>query len=883
MADNVLKATVDAIADSDNELAGQLVTRVRSKLIAGRNDGQLATATPTRLISPEDVFLSSMVGEGVDIIVPAIGAAHGFEGSYLIDTFVDSKNVTLTKIDGLAPAFTDTDPVRWRFTTLKAETTLEFPVDDRIMRLWIGDEPLAIPYAELDQTPGAQEFRGLGPQRYLIGATIAAAAPTDIVFDRDALSTADIGKAIWVLPIDPVNGNEGPQLITGYVPATRTATVSPGGLTADQSDVRIMIKDYLTPDGYPSVLSRELSAVIDGSQSFSQMDQVRRAMLTDYAEGTELDRIGRNLAVKRLRGMGDETYRCLLQTLAYLPKATVYGLELVLDCLLPGGGWSIYEDLINFPGKVFILLPALSGDSSDFEGKAFLAPSGKDVTPPIDPSKAGGAALGRGDRERQTSSNTTTVTIARAPITVLDVLREDVVQALEMDVLPSADTPAWTFVTQGGGGPAEGAVFSIVATGPSHNVLAHTQPGAPTVDGGYYKKTIAPDYLVGSIIDIEAWFRVDSFTTVAGFPWGFYISDLAINKQYGMWFNQTQVELSASPGLGTVGPVAHGIPVDDGAWRRLKLRRESIGDQHLITAWIGDKIVFAEIDSTVFPATAANEIAFGYFLQAAQNWTVHWDRVQVLERSTRNYWDIADNNGATAGGDNNFVAFGGTPFVVGDVGKNFRVRTRGTTGGIAARRNVGLWRASAFVSSSTLTLAGIQLAKIVTVQTIAGDNFVDLLDPLFIPEDDVKQIEIFDSVLGNNGTRNALEYVNPRRLRVDGAPFVSEAQLSYRFNPNLLAASSAMVWELIDVGTNVGAVLTLREVLPLANTDVEVWYTSVLSAQILRNEFVRNDGSAGAIPNIYYPFYVFDVDRATRQLLDEITAAGIIPAYEREF
>ena len=77
--------------------------------------------------------------------------------------------------------------------------------------------------------------------------------------------------------------------------------------------------------------------------------------------------------------------------------------------------------------------------------------------------------------------------------------------------------------------------------------------------------------------------------------------------------------------------------------------------------------------------------------------------------------------------------------------------------------------------------------------------------------------------------------------------------------------------------------ITLGDSLPSASEAVSVWYTSVLSAQILRNEFVRNEGSLGVEPNIFFPFYLFDVDRATRQLMDEITAAGVIPEYARFF
>jgi hypothetical protein len=147
--------------------------------------------------------------------------------------------------------------------------------------------------------------------------------------------------------------------------------------------------------------------------------------------------------------------------------------------------------------------------------------------------------------------------------------------------------------------------------------------------------------------------------------------------------------------------------------------------------------------------------------------------------------------------------------------------------------------------------------------------------------------------LGNDSKRVVLEFITPKKVRVDesGTPadFTSESGIRYRFNPfdgsttNVFTAATAFAWELVDASSFATTTLTLRDSLPATNTPVEVWYTTVLSAQIVRNEFVVNQGSSGSDPNIYYPFYVFDVDRATRQLLDEVTAAGVIPAYEREF
>ena len=177
MADNVMKATVDAIAEADNEVAGFLVTRFRASHVHGQDNAEADVGSPTTLTSPVDIFKSDLVGMGLDIIKPAILALTGNEGSYVVATFVDAKNITLDKIDGAAATLITQKPIRWRLATLKVETTLEFKDNDRQMELWVGEEPEPVVYAALDQTPGAQEFLGIGPHRLEVRGSIASGSP----------------------------------------------------------------------------------------------------------------------------------------------------------------------------------------------------------------------------------------------------------------------------------------------------------------------------------------------------------------------------------------------------------------------------------------------------------------------------------------------------------------------------------------------------------------------------------------------------------------------------------------------------------------------------------------------------------------------------------
>lgn len=626
----------------------------------------------------------------------------------------------------------------------------------------------------------------------------------------------------------------------------------------------------------------------------SALSQLRRALLTGFATEEELDRIGRNLGVSRLPGMGDETYRCVLQTLPYLPKPTVYGLQLLLECLFPGGGATVYEDLVNFPGKVFILISSVIGGTSIFEGKAFMAPTGADVTPPVDPAKAGGAALGRGGRQLQTSSTTSTVTVAHTPVTVVDVLQAPEQQMLEMTALPSAASPAWTFVADADSAPTEANIFSLAANGS----LQQVPHAAPSDDHGYYKRSVNPDEIHGAVIRFGAWWRATSITTVTGRPWALRVDDAGVGRRYGVFWRDTSIALAknSSTLFGTVvveSTAAGDVPPADGTWSYVELERRTVENDHLVSLRVNGRLVFSNVNANLFDAGAADEASFGAFRTAGatQNWTVQWDRVTLRYETPRNHWNITRRDGVFSGANDSLTSAAGL-FVAGDVGRKVRVWTQGTS---LLRLNLGLWRVKTFVSATEVVLEGVPYTDQITVSTALGVNYVDNLDPWFIPEDVGKRMEITTSALGNNrtvagvNTVKILEVINPRRVRVDGAAFVSEVGLNYQFIPydgvtvGRFAAATGVQWELVAAGSFAAAVLTVRDLFPLAASPLEIEYTKVLSAQILRNEAVVNAGAAGSPPNVYYPFYVFDVDRATRQLVDEITAAGVIPAYAREF
>lgn len=910
MADNVLPAVVDAIAEEDNDLGGLLLTRLRVATEFGRDNGQTDAGAPTVLTSPADVFVSGDAGRYIDILLPLSGVPTGNEGSYVVSAVTDSKNVVLVKIDGSAPTFVTQKPVRWRFASIPVESTLGFPANDRNMEVWIGDEPTACPYGQLDKTPSAQRILGLGGQTVILDGILDVAAPTTLTTIADRWSASDVGKTVYICEKDSPTGNEGPQLITALIDG-KNVTVSPGGLVTE-TEVSLRVKTYAgdgymtdrTPRGgvYTASFHRELAEVYEGSGSYSAMDRLRRAMLTAYATEEELDRIGSNLAVARPLGVVDETYRCLLETLAYLPRATVYALELVLACFYPSGGWQVYEDLINFPNTVFILTPEMAGTTAVSEGKTFFAPNGVPGSTPV-----------TGGREAAVSTDATHVDAAEDPTMVVDVKLEDVDESLEMAVLPSADTPAWTFNTEGAGTPAEGAVFSV-----SGSTLTQVVPGAPSQDGGNYSRVEAKmDQHVGSITRIDGWFQVTDETLVADRPFFARIShNNGVDREVYLRWQMDEAALTDNANAIPSGaPAAAVLNLAADVWYRFRLEVLVTERGDFVRAHIANKDLFGWVDLSPFDATAANEFAFGYEDQGSnQNFAIDWDRVRTVVHQERNYYNRLSTCTPTGGGSANIVD-SSNPFVAGDVGKLVRLFGYDRTGRAFEPRNSVLAKISAYVGASTVTTTGVThgpSGDIVTsgvtvgsgegaiIEIAAGDAETFRLedgplqldefsgagpsyDPVAGGSGDGKSIVISGSTAGNDGTYKVLEVIDQRRIRVDNAGgFTTESGLTWAWATTVLQATPTD-YEVVEQGSHTGVTITLGDALPSATENVELWYTTVLSAQVLLNEFVQNLASAGSAPNVYYPVYLFDVDRAIRQIVDEVTAAGVIPQYEREF
>jgi hypothetical protein len=572
----------------------------------------------------------------------------------------------------------------------------------------------------------------------------------------------------------------------------------------------------------------EEEEVIDWNRNTSKMDELRRALLIAYASGADLNRIGRSNVVPRPRPMSaDADYRRLVETMAWMQKNNIYALELLLDALFPPAGgcasartFEIYESLVEHPNQVFITLPDELGTTE--KGRAFMT-----------------------RRDDKTSATATTVTIDKIPVTVISVRTQPVSQTLAMGVLPSADTPAWTYQAESAG--AEGTYFSVAG-----GILTHDHP-AGTDSGRYYRTIVEIDQLYNRL---ECAFKINSTTTVGGYPWKLYIQDG--EREYALIWTDAAVALGQEDETVVAGPVAFTFGTD---WHRLKIERDGLW----IYGYVDGTRVLSALASA-FGASAGTIFSFGYTDNGnANQWNVSYDDVRIYSKSTENYWNLPGTNGQLSAGSD-ILQDAGNPFVAGDTGKVIFVDATNDV-------NYGTWLGT-HVAAGQLQLDGIPHADGVC-DTLQPTSFVTRRDR-FTSRDVGKTFTVTG---GANAGDHIITAVTNARLAVCAAStFVTQTSVPWKFKPTFVNEGPGIDYVLTNAGSNVAAALTLRQSLPQVNQPVTVHYTDVKSAQVLQDETVVNTNGTA-----YYPFYLSGPDEWIRTLLEDVTAAGVIPKFRNPF
>jgi hypothetical protein len=566
--------------------------------------------------------------------------------------------------------------------------------------------------------------------------------------------------------------------------------------------------------------------VTDWGRASSQTDKLRQATLVEHADGQDLTRIGRNHGLDRLRGLSDATFREVVKACAYTFRGTIFAQEMLLEALYPDQDWAIYEDRVNFPCEEFFTIPGQIGDEP--LGRTYL-----------------------NDRDDATSSTTTAVALTLTPTTVESVKLQDIEQELGMAVLPSADTPAWTYVAESAG--AEGTYFASTL-----GVLVQTHPVG--INGGRYQRSL-PE--IGTEYNsLEVGWKAGAITTVGGYPWKIFIQDGA--REYAILWNGTTVAIGQSDETIVDSVAVSGILT---GWHTFRIVRRD----DTIYGYMNGTVILSALASS-FAVSAGKLVSFGYTDNGNSNqWTASWDNALVYTRNSKNFWNLTRSDGVLTGSPSVTLASAAALFLSPtDVGSLMWLEA-------VEDENYGLWDVASVPAPGQVTLTGHLWSKSVYMDVLYPDR-IFAYEGRFVSQDAVKDIVLSGSAVGNDDTYPVIEVVSDKELKVDitghGAGLATELNMAYKWDA-VFAAETTIPWTLVACGSNSGVNLTLREALPAANSDVTVDYTTVLSAVLKRNETVARGES--------YPFYLQGVDERLQALIESLTAAGVIPRFSRGY
>lgn len=607
------------------------------------------------------------------------------------------------------------------------------------------------------------------------------------------------------------------------------------------------------------------ATVVNLNRELSGLDLVRRALLVNYAEGEDLNALGRNLGVNRLGFVSDDdVFRDIIKALAYNPKGTLLGLKLALNALVGEGNYTIYEDLINFPNKVFILLPGGVLVTAVSQGKFFLS-----------------------NVEFQNALSTTTVPINNPVHSSGSVeyvrLRDEDWWTECRSAYPSADQR----VEYEGGSAV--SLYSLSGTGVSEGT--HVTLGAD-----YTEFTLAPPtdtcrYYREARIQPESEAEVTVLLTVPT------SSPTDAQRAQQIALHDTERTIVAfvrangastwEVGFSTITGTLIGTPVqfNRDEYHEVKLKKSGTEDVEL---WVDGVLARTEPYSS-FTASGSPP-AFWVGRVATISATVF--RIQAIglycHTLTDYYAGRGDNGTVLAVNDQRLD--GGVPgfFVSGDVGKTVKIYNA------ANPINNGTFLVDSLVSAQIVELRGAPQPGLIAQ---SGGNPLRVEIPVNGPQfqypDDIgKEVIVSGSTLGNDGAYTIATLLQqgtladlssgatpvPEKTNVAefvAASLVPETGLTWKLNPKFVD-ESGLDWVMSDAGSVTGTVVTLRQGHPLpvgfAYKVLEVSYSIVVSALLLLD--ISVDGGP-----VYNAMYLTDPLAFVKEYLDTITAAGVIPDF----
>lgn len=637
----------------------------------------------------------------------------------------------------------------------------------------------------------------------------------------------------------------------------------------------------------PGLLKAHNTTVVDISRIRSAIDLLRRAMLVDFAEGDDLNAIGRNLGVLRLPFLaGDDQFREIIKALAYNPRGTLYGLELALNGLVGEGNYEISENLLEFPNTVFIRLTGAASTSDVNQGKAYITatesnPATGDTTLDVMGTLVDRGAIGSvrwKDEDHQTPLQG-----GGNPFPTGDLITEY-----------TGETPKAVWAI--GAGHTEGVDVTFIAA--DGTVLEFTTAAVSI----WYRHVarVVPE----STARLSWLVQVPTAGTLtASYLHGLRIldaggagGDLGVGLRdgpSGATFRVAFADLSA----GTIVGV-NTVTLNRDQYYDIEVRKNGTNDVEL---WVDGALQFTEPYASFPGAGATHAFDWGRFV--GPDSMIRVKRVQFFANTVTDYWSARGSDGTVAAVNPVLFGSGTIALVAGqDEGKKITVSGSIITNAQGGNNN-GSWIIDSISSPTQASLVGPSQRDATLQAATPGRIVVDPLDLEFQFPDDLGKTIVLES--GNNAGSYTIEKIlddvsfadfsagaspvpaKSRTVEVVGAPvWITEAGIPWHLEP-AYENEGSLDWELSDAGTFSQPTLTLRQALPLpagSHRVLDVLYSVVLSAQVLVDEGIIN-ALLQEIPNLvfsYYPFYISDPLGFVRTYLEDITAAGVIPDFIEE-
>lgn len=613
--------------------------------------------------------------------------------------------------------------------------------------------------------------------------------------------------------------------------------------------------------------------VMDLNRSRTAIDLLRRAMLVAYAEGDDLNAIGRNLGVDRYPFLAsDDIFREIIQAVAYNPKGTVFGLELALDAMLGAGNYEIIEDLITDPCTVFIRFLGAAVTDEISEGKAFL--TGPEYQPPTSDTTVdiNDSVVSRGSVGGVRWKDENLVTDCRTAYPSADLITEY-----------PGDTPhaAWVFW---GAGVTEGVDVTLTGTATEFTNPAPTNRVAYRRDLRIQEESYA---YAGALISVPTGAPVDAQINT-----GMNLDDGTERCTVGIFADTASTFKVGIINTGWV-LVLGGTQLNRDQFYEVVIRKQGNDNWEL---YIDGALVESVAYTGSWNTAGVYRFNIGHLRVGVTSNRMQLKQLSVWVQTFTDYWS-ARGTGSVGTGGNQRLDVGAPFFVIGDQFKIIEISNAPTP------INNGRFEIVGFVSTQVAVLRGPLNPGLIAQ---SGGNplrvEVDPAGQLFQYPDDIgKKLVITGSTSGNDGTYFIGTLLQPGTLQdlssgdtpvpektyiaeVTAASFVPETNLSWRLTP-AFTVESPVDWEMSDASSVSGTTLTLRQALPLSASEcyrvLEVIYSNVLSAQILLNSLIENE-VIQEVPDLlfsYYPFYLADPLGYVRSYLDTLTAAGVIPDF----